>query len=286
MKKIPVRQLKGLLSNNMVGRFHVRDLNQVMEGDDLLQDLHRHDYYFILVVEKGKGKHQVDFRDYEVKDRSVFILRPGQVHELSIKAGATGYLLEFDSAFYHPQDQIKIHQLRKAAYKNFCRPESSRFKKLIGLLQLISEENRERQEGYAEAIRSLLDVFFIEYNRQSEKPWAIEKTAERYNNDRLEELYELLRKNLASTKQPATYAAQMNLSLFQLNAITKASVGKPVSHLINDHILLEAKRLLLATSSQVKEIADELGYEDISYFSRFFRKHTGLTPEAFRQKHR
>jgi len=74
----------------------------------------------------------------------------------------------------------------------------------------------------------------------------------------------------------------LNLSSFQLNAITKATLGKNCSELINEYVILESKRYLLATSNQVNQIADHLGYEDISYFTRFFKKHTGYSPEAFR----
>lgn len=74
----------------------------------------------------------------------------------------------------------------------------------------------------------------------------------------------------------------MNLSPYQLNEITKATIGKTASELINEHIILEAKRYLLATPNQIKDIADHLGYEDVSYFIRFFKKHTGYSPEAFR----
>jgi AraC-like DNA-binding protein len=76
----------------------------------------------------------------------------------------------------------------------------------------------------------------------------------------------------------------MNLSAYQLNEITKSSIGKTASELINEHIILEAKRYLLATAEQVKEIADHLGYEDPSYFIRFFKKQTGFSPDAFRQQ--
>jgi AraC-like DNA-binding protein len=80
------------------------------------------------------------------------------------------------------------------------------------------------------------------------------------------------------------YADLLNLSSYQLNAITKATLGKTCSELINEFIILEAKRTLLATSNQVNQIAYHLGYEDVSYFIRFFKKHTGYSPEAFRLK--
>jgi AraC family transcriptional activator of pobA len=102
--------------------------------------------------------------------------------------------------------------------------------------------------------------------------------------DRLEEFLEMVKLHSAENKQVAWYTDQMNLSAYQLNEITKATIGKPSSEIINDHIILEAKRYLLATANQVKEIADQLGYEDISYFIRFFKKHTGYTPDTFRNK--
>ena len=100
--------------------------------------------------------------------------------------------------------------------------------------------------------------------------------------ERLEEFLELLDIHITTHKQVSQYTDLMNLSPYQLNEITKATLGKTPSALINEHIILEAKRHLLATPNQIKDIADQLGYEDPSYFIRFFRKHTGYSPEAFR----
>jgi AraC-like DNA-binding protein len=78
----------------------------------------------------------------------------------------------------------------------------------------------------------------------------------------------------------------MNLSLHQLNSITRAAVGKTTSDLIREYLVLEARRYLLGTADQVKEIAYGLGFEDASYFIRFFRKQTGYSPKAFRDHFR
>lgn len=71
--------------------------------------------------------------------------------------------------------------------------------------------------------------------------------------------------------------------MYQLNSIAKSMLGKTCSALINAHMILEAKRNLLATANQINQIASHLGYEDVSYFIRFFKKHTGYSPEQFRQ---
>jgi len=200
-----------------------------------------------------------------------------------LKAGSTGFLAEFDTAFYHPKDKLANQRLIKAGNKNFCAFEAERFKKLQDILTSIFNEYTLKQEGYIEVIKANLDIFFIEFIRQSSNPQGNPKTTSTYAQERFEEFMELTSTHITTHKQVSQYADLLSLSTYQLNAITKATVGKPASELINDQIVIEAKRYLLATPNQVKDIADHLGYEDISYFIRFFKKHTGFSPEAFRK---
>jgi AraC-like DNA-binding protein len=155
--------------------------------------------------------------------------------------------------------------------------------KLHSILENVFNEFASKHEGYLEAIKANLDLFFIEYIRQSRDPKSISKTETGYAQERFEELVHLLEKNISSMKNVSEYADLLNVSSYQLNSITKASIGKTVSEMINEQIVLEAKRYLLATPNQIKEVADHLGYEDVSYFVRFFKKHAGYTPEAFRK---
>jgi YesN/AraC family two-component response regulator len=104
--------------------------------------------------------------------------------------------------------------------------------------------------------------------------------------ERLDQFRSLLAKHVVNYKQPSDYAEMLNISPYQLNAITKTTLGKTTSEAITDYIILESKRHLLGTSNQVNQVASLLGYEDVSYFIRYFKKHTGLSPEAFRQNFR
>lgn len=284
MKKIPIRQLgsaqQGLSSSE---RFKIRRIEDIVGEMDLVHNLHRHDFFFILAVQNGIGHHEIDFTPYQVQNHSVFILRPGQVHQLELKVGCTGFLLEFNTEFYSPKDKVASQRLRKASNKNYCALELHRFDKLYAVLNSMFQEFRERQEGYQDIIKACLDIFFIEFVRQSPYPKGESKVNNPYTQERFEEFLALLEKHLATHKQVSQYTDLMNLSPYQLNEITKSSVGKTASELINEHIVLEAKRYLLATPNQVKDIADLLGYEDFSYFIRFFKKQTGHSPEAFRQ---
>jgi AraC-like DNA-binding protein len=284
MKGIPIRKINTPLNEPVTGRFNIRAVADILDGKDLFQDLHRHDFFFILALQNGSGNHEIDFAPYEVLNNSIFILRPGQVHQLELKAHCSGFLAEFDSSFYHPKEKLANQRLIRAGNKNFCAFEAKRFKKLQDVLAYIFNEYITKQDGYIDVIKANLDIFFIEFIRQSSNPHDTSKKGSTYTQERFEEFMNLCSTNMTTNKQVSQYADLMNLSTYQLNAITKATLGKPASELINEQIVLEAKRYLLATPNQVKDIADHLGYEDISYFIRFFKKHSGYSPEVFRKK--
>jgi AraC-like DNA-binding protein/mannose-6-phosphate isomerase-like protein (cupin superfamily) len=265
------------------GKLTIRQLEMVVGNTRLSHALHRHDYYFILAVEKGSGIHRIDFIDYEVRNRSVFVVRPGQVHQLELEAGSTGYLIEFDNAFYQPANTITGQRFKKAISKNFCEIPGAIFHQLLGSLKLAFSEYDARQDGYAEAISAYLDLFFITWKRQCAICETSEPGSTDYSRERYEEFMQELEAKIHQEKSPAAYAKHLSLSLYQLNSITKAVANKTVSELINEQIVLEAKRHLLGTTGQVKDIAFNLGYEDVSYFVRFFKKNTGHTPDVFRK---
>jgi AraC family transcriptional regulator, transcriptional activator of pobA len=287
MKQIPVRHIPPKhKETDLSGNFSILDLQAVLSEKDVAEELHRHTYFFLLVLKTGKGHHTIDFTPYEVDDRTVFFLRPGQVHQLSLEAGTTGYLLEFNTEFYFPNDPAAVQLLRRASSKNWCRPDAGRMEELYAPLAAILREYNHKQQGYLDVIKANLSIFFIGLVRHRQHDEGPLDTAKHYAQERIEELSELLREHIAEHKQVSYYADRLHLSPYRLNALTKATLGKTCSGLIDEHILLESKRYLLATSNQVKEIAYHLGYEDVSYFIRFFKKHTGYSPEGFRQHYR
>ena len=83
MKKIPVRQIDAAHKEPAsTRRFTIRKVQDLLGGEDLFHDLHRHDFFFMLALPKGNGTHEIDFTTHNIFDNSVFFLRPGQVHQL------------------------------------------------------------------------------------------------------------------------------------------------------------------------------------------------------------
>jgi AraC-like DNA-binding protein len=279
MRHIQVRSINApAAAPDLAAGFAIRSIHDMLAGKDMMQPLHRHDFIYLLLLEKGSGKHMIDFTRYEVNDHTVFVMRAGQVHQLTLQAGSTGYLLQFTNGFF-PFDANTRQLMRKAGNACLYQPDVHRFKKLYAAANAIFEEYTHQQDGYLEIIRASLIIFFVELTRQYTGGG---NNAHLYTLQRLYELQELLTAHITTHKQVSDYANLMHLSAYQLNAITKSILGKTCSTLIDEHIILEAKRQLLATANQVNQVAAYLGYENVSYFIRFFKKHTGYSPEAFR----
>jgi AraC-like DNA-binding protein len=285
MKNIPVRHIAKIPEGAVIApRFNIRDVRHVLYGKDMTQELHRHDFFYVLALKNGAGTHAIDFTSYKITDNTVFIIRPGQVHQLTLKAGSTGYLMAFNADFYYGHDPVSNEVLRKASNVNLYQLDSTGIKKILSVLKYISEEYANQQEGYQEVIKANLGILFIELVRQNTR--IVPGDPGSHVRQRLQDFTALLEKYIYTHKQVSQYADMLNLSSYQLNAVTKEALGKTGSEVINEYIILESKRYLLATTNQVNQIAYQLGYEDVSYFIRFFKKHTGYSPEAFRTNFR
>ncbi|WP_166921545.1 AraC family transcriptional regulator [Flavobacterium poyangense] len=282
MEKIPVRHIKATSGKtDHLRNFSIRTVQDLLLGENLIQELHRHDFYHILVLQKGAGFHEIDFRSYEIKDHTVFFVRPGQAHRLELNAASSGYMIQLSPNFYSSDDKTIHTSLPKVSRQNHYEPEKNTFQKILSILAYVFQEYDDKHENYIEIIKANLGIFFLELLREQNKNQK--NNSNLYAQERLEEFMALLDTHILKHKQIASYAKMLHLTSYQLNAITRTLLSKKASELINEAIILECKRYLLATPNQVNQIAAYMGYEDVSYFIRFFKKHTGLSPETFRK---
>ena len=281
MKSVPIRTTKDHFDKHSTSNILIKKVEDLLSGGDLIEPVHRHDFDFVLALEKGNGKHAIDFVSYDIPDYSVFFVRAGQVHELFLKQGCTGFLLEFSSNFLHSKHKKTKLLLRSLGQQNLYAIDQSSFQRITSCLKTILEESKSKREEYIDVIKANLQLALIELYRCRENKYPDLDAKEKYRQEQLGLLLELVETNVTTHKQVNEYAEMMHLTTYQLNNITKTLIGKTCSEVINEQILLEAKRLLMVTSNQVNEIAYQLGYEDASYFIRFFKKHTGFSPASF-----
>lgn len=130
-------------------------------------------------------------------------------------------------------------------------------------------------------IRTLMLQLFILIARQNEQ--INQTTAPTYNYTLLQSFKKLTDKNFATLRLPKDYAALLYITPNHLNALCNDMLGISAGEVIRNRVILEAKRLLVNLDLNINEIAGKLNFADNSYFTKFFKKYTGLTPEEFRK---
>lgn len=279
---IPVRQLTR--PGNSSSELKVLNLARLLKQEGLTESVHRHDFYFLLIITEGHGTHTIDFNTYKTEPGMVFLLRPGQIHELNLRKGGAGFVLQFAGDFVPHASESLRKKFKIIGQHNVISFTKESLAPIAQSAEKIYAESQTDAIEKNEAIRLHLHLIFIElYRRLVEQESVSRQGGDDFNQQQLYTFLELLEQNFHLKKRVSDYADMMNLTPYQLNNITRSALNKSVSKLINDQILLEAKRLLLTTSHQVNHIAFDLGFEDPSYFIRFFKKHLGASPTVFRQ---
>lgn len=101
---------------------------------------------------------------------------------------------------------------------------------------------------------------------------------------RIHDFFLLVFDKSKSEKRVSYYAEKLNISSKRLNQILNEFTNKSASYFIQEHLIMEAKRRLLYSNMNINEIAEELGFDDVGYFSRFFKRWEQTSPERFRKK--
>lgn len=244
--------------------------------------VHRHNFYELIWVQRGTGVHQIDFTTHTLRDKTLFFLTPGQVHYLHNQEAVIeqASILIFNEEFIYRDDTDRellngLTLLLVADQQTVQPPDAAPVEHLIALMDA---EYRLPDRNY-ELIRSALRILLILTVRYR-TPAAL--PAGDLNTRRLNAFRTLLETQFATNHQAPPYAGQLALSLKRLDQICRKVTGKSAQRLIHERIVVEAKRLIVYHQASVKEVAFQVGFDDPSYFSRFFRKMTGVSPQAFR----
>lgn len=248
---------------------------------------HKHDFYHLVYFSKGSGTHSIDFIEFPVKPGQIYFMIPGQVHEWHFKTKPDGFIVNFSVEYMNLLlantryfDQFRFFSGNAQDQVVQLEPDSR--KEVEQLLQIITREGAAEKAWKDDFIRTALIQLFILVSRcagYEEKSDAIN-----YNSVLLKNFQQLINIHFREKKLTRDYAALLYVTPNHLNALCKDITGRSAGELIRERIILEAKRMLVNASLNIAEIADELSFEDHSYFSKFFKKYAGITPEQFRKQ--
>lgn len=285
-QKIPTYSICNLLgANRCMSEFVVTRLNKFVLAHQDLYFPHRHEFYQIVLFTKGGGQHTIDFRQYDIQPNQVYYMSPGQIHTWNFEAETDGYLVNFNESFfsivYNNPHFIRGFPLFNSIGNlpvNTLTPTLANGIELL-FIGMLSEFEAEH-EYKTDMLRSQLMEVLIKLSRVM--PMTYQPNAPKHNIELMRQFEQLIELHFYQKRLPKDYAELLCISPNHLNSITNAMVGMSAGDIIRERVLLEVKRLLVNSDLLIGQIANVLNFDDNAYFSRFFKKYTGSSPETFR----
>lgn len=245
--------------------------------------------YNIIWLLNGKGWYQVDFQQYYLEKDEMVFLTPGQYFYVE-NGGFEIIKYSFQQHFfcvkeYNPQtlcNGVLFNHVYAVASIKIGEQENELFSKI----------NKKIWAAFSDSFladKIIIKKLLAEFLSAAVQVWLAQSP---FNPNMTEEETDLLfafrralEENFMTKKKMPEYAVFVGVSEKKLQRLVKNRINKKLSELIAHRQLIEAKRQLYFTGKSNKEIAYYIGFDDPSYFNRFFKKNTGLTPEQFREKY-
>lgn len=248
-------------------------------GKREIEEPHKHDFFILLLFEKGTGTHTVDFETFRLGTHQLHLVFPGQVHQWSMTDSTQGLqlmisrtwfesllpALRFPVSYYLRHLVITLSASGYQALEQEFRAVSTDLKEKEILWELIYA----RVKVIVLLISKFVADNFNDYDQYQDNPI-------------IAKFVQLIDCWYKAERSVAFYADKLNISANYLNVLSNRIFHVSASALIQDRILLEAKRLLKISNKSVKDIVFDLGFYDNASFSKFFKSHTNMTPSQFR----
>ncbi|MEB2776119.1 helix-turn-helix domain-containing protein [Algoriphagus sp. D3-2-R+10] len=271
--------------SNAPDHFYYSRLNKHLITHQFIQKPHKHDFFILVLFTQGRGNHLIDFNYYSVNPNSAFFLSPGQVHSWTLSKDTNGHILFFSSDFYTSLfpltklNSFSFFHSNLTSPKLELRPEE--MNEMNFYMEKIESEVMHPRWASLDLLKSFTDILLTNahriYMEKNPTPLHLELSSSQFQKLEL-----LIDSNFSNNREVNFYTDRMNMTLKQLNSLIKKKVGKTISKLIQERVMLEAKRLLVHSDLTISAIAFRLKFDDPSYFSRFFKNNISLTPEEFR----
>ncbi|MEJ8756711.1 helix-turn-helix domain-containing protein [Pontibacter sp. H259] len=288
-KQLPIYEIQDFKTSQKQEKYYyLSDLKSHLQKHLFIQRPHKHNFYILLFITQGSGTHTIDFQEHPVMPNSVFFLTPGQVHSWQLSEETDGFILFFSPEFYlleFPLQKLQRFPFFQAALRApLLQLGVAELAPIIQSIHVMQQEQKAQQMLKDDLLRDYLDITLIQlarlytdcYKQQHETTTSLPL---------LNQLDTLIDQHYKEHQPVSFYADKLHVTPKQLNESCKRAYDKTTTELIQNRIILEAKRLLVHSNLTINQLAAELGYFDNAYFFRFFKKHTGQTPEQFRQEH-
>lgn len=268
-------------------------ITSIKEENQLWQNAYRPNYQKIIWVKNGQGQHLIDDKLIDIKNHTFYFINKGKVYQLQENSHIEGILIRYSNEFLPPINQNFNDKFYSSLYGYISDVGYFQLDNKIEIYeygtilnQLLNEYKRSPQIfAKRNILQHLLLTLLLLLERKSREIFT-KKVANTGKKDKAVyyQFLELMELHFFKEHQVDFYARQLGISRRRLSEIIKLFHGQPAKKILQDRIILEAKRLLTFTNSSLKDIAYQLGFDTPTYFSRYFKKHTQQTPLAYQKK--
>ncbi|MDC8004802.1 helix-turn-helix transcriptional regulator [Aureisphaera galaxeae] len=250
------------------------------------ENLHKVEFFIILLITEGQGYHTIDFTDYKCEKGTVVTIRKDQIHKFFRSDNVKGHLLLFTDEFLVSYLEKQENQKSMQLFNEFLgvpkiQLSQSDFETVKNIVHRIDEEYFETMDVHSlSIIRSELHILITQLYRiksQSDQIIADKKYLPEFIT-----FQNLVENHVVRTTRVKDYADMMALSTKTLNTISRNIVNKSAKEFIDEICSKQIKRLLINTSHSIKEISFMMGFEETTNFYKYFKRQLGMTPEQFR----
>lgn len=236
-----------------------------------------HNYFEIIYLSKGGGFHSIDSNKYDIVPPTIFFVRKEQIHYWELDSEPEGFVVIIKKKFVEVSldKEIKtlLYKLSKTEMLHLTEPDT-----ITILLQLLAQESLLENATSNLIVEGLLKALLAKL--------LVEESSFMRNNGAEADLYHSFRELLSQEgrlqNSVAYYAAELNTSPQNLNAICRRAANVSAADVLSEFMISEAKRLLIYTDKTISEIGFLLSFNDSSHFIKYFKRFTGKTPKIFR----
>lgn len=271
--------------DNAFQNFWIGDLSFGLSDPYEFSMPRKNNFYMFVFVENASGKIHIDNFEASLGKSNIFILEPSCVSQIDISTKSSGKFLCFSDEFFSLRynnnllDRFSFFDSDPKVMVNFSFQNCER---MANLLKLIQEEFDQRQINSITILRSYVNIFLFELERLAANNGISKMPDPRLI--KIRKFKKLIEMHYSNIKLPSGYANLLNVSTNYLNKLCKEETGQTAGELIRKQIIIEAQRKLQFTNLTINEVAEELGFENVSYFITLFKKQTKVTPEQFRKQ--
>lgn len=244
---------------------------------------HRINFYQLIIITKGSGTHELDFQKIPYVANTIIPVAMGQVQRFDFDEQLEGYAVVFTPEFLVKENLDYNYLYDFTIFQHTIGSVSCEANQAVFTLleEMMSEQEKSSPFNTGEYQRNLLKNFLIQVERNKRKRTEIVCTD---SLDLFMKFRKLLEQNVNYKVKVNDLCDQLNVTPKQLNASLRLYNNTTAKQFIDDRVLLEIRRLLVYSPLSIKEIAYDIGFEDPTNFTKYFKTRMNMLPTDYRKE--